>query len=92
MVTLLCPSDSERVALALSTSGIDCSCSVLIPTPTASDWKGGKSCRPKGGTLNLRDFCRQTGGQIYLRPGLLEAVQGFPDTWSELPGWETPST
>lgn len=92
LVTLCSPSESERVALALSASATDCSCSALIPTPTATDWKGGKAIRPKGGTLNLRDFCKQRTGRTYLRPELLEAVQGFPTTWSDAEASETPST
>lgn len=34
--TRCCPSDSEPVAVGLTTSGTGCSCSATVPTPTAS--------------------------------------------------------
>lgn len=38
LATLFCPSDSEPVALGLTTSGTGCSCLPRIPTPTASQF------------------------------------------------------
>lgn len=89
-VTLSCPSDSEPVALGLSISGNGCSCSPRYPTPTASDWKGGKRKRKSGSQVNLRDEFTQTTGWLYLHPEDLEAAQGFPTTWTELGHSETP--
>ncbi len=92
LATLCCPSDSERVALGLSIKGNACSCSVSLPTPVASDWKGGKRKRKKGYQANLRDEFTQTTGWLYLHPEDLEAAMGFPATWSELSGSATRST
>lgn len=91
LVTLCCPSDCERVVLGLSTNGTDCSCSVSAPTPTASDWRGGKRKRKAGTQANLRDVFTQTTGWLYMPPEALEAAQGFPPMWSELPDLATPS-
>ncbi len=90
LVTLCCPSDCERVALGHSTSVTGCSCSASLPTPTASDWKGGKRKQKAGTQANLRDVFTQTTGLLYLHPEDLEAAQGFPATWTELKPLETP--
>jgi hypothetical protein len=91
LVTLCCPLDCERAALGLSTKGIECSCSPSLPTPTASDWRGGKRKRKPGTQANLRDVFTQTTGWLYLHPEDLEVVNGFPATWSELEGSATQS-
>ena len=90
LVTLCCPSDCEPVALGLSIKGNECSCSPSLPTPTASDWKGGKRKRKAGSQVNLRDEFTQRTGWLYLHPEDMEVAAGFPATWSELPDAETP--
>lgn len=92
LVTLSCPSDCEPVALGLSISVTDCSCLPSYPTPTASDWKGGKRKQKAGTQANLRDVFTQATGLLYLHPEDLEAAQGFPITWGELRHSETPSS
>jgi hypothetical protein len=80
-----CPSDSEPVALALTIDGTGCSCSVNMPTPCASEWKGG-TAKPNAKSnrkLLRHHWARQTGNP-YVPCQVLEAVQGFPITWSEL--------
>lgn len=91
LVTLACPSDCERVALALSTSGSECSCSPKWRTPTATDWKGGKRRTKHGTQKNLRDQWTQTFGSLYMPAEALEVAQGFPAGWTELDAAETPS-
>ena len=91
LVTLCCPSDCERAALGLSINGIECSCSPKMPTPVASDWKGGKRKRKPGSQANLRDEFTQRTGWLYLHPEDLEVAQGFPATWSELSESAMPS-
>ena len=85
LVTLCCPSDCEPAALALSIDANECSCSVSYPTPTASDWKGGKVHQAKrdGFSPVFRDWWKATTGLLYPPISVIEAVQGFPDTWSE---------
>lgn len=90
--TLSCPSDSGRVALGRSTKETGCSCSVIIPTPTASDWRGGKRKRKKGSQANLRDVYTQATGLLYGHPEEWEVVAGFPTTWTECEESETQST
>jgi len=92
LVTLCCPLDCERAVLGLSIKGNECSCSPSLPTPTASDWKGGKRKRKQGSQANLRDVFTQATGWLYLHPEDLEVAQGFPPTWSELRESEMPFT
>jgi hypothetical protein len=92
LVTLSCPLGCERVALALSTNGRGCSCSPSLPTPIASDWRGGKRRRKKGSQVNLRDVYTQTTGWLYLPVEAMEAAMGFPITWTECEPSETPSS
>lgn len=87
-----CPSDYERVALGLTTHGIDCSCSPHFRTPTARDWKGmsAKSWRTrlKGDTTpTLPD---QIGGTPH--PEFVEQLMGFPIGWTDLPRLATASS
>lgn len=128
--TWCCPSDSEPVALARTTSGIGCSCLARMPTPTASvfgcadvprmlarrqrckeshgngngfgltfsqwvavklwtptasDWRGstGKGCRRNtlAEQLAVEDG-RHDGKTVYPHPEYVEAVMGFPITWT----------
>lgn len=84
LVTLCCPLDCEPVALGHSTGGNECSCSVSFPTPTATDWRGGKKKRKAGTQANLRDEFTQRTGLLYLHPEDCEAALGLPTTWTEL--------
>lgn len=81
LVTLACPSNYEPVALGLNTKGNECSCWVSYPTPTATDWKGGKA-RKRGMQANLRDLWKEWTGQTYPPPEVSIAVQGFPIMWT----------
>lgn len=92
LVTRCCPSDFGRAALGLSINGTACSCSVSLPTPTASDWRGGKRKRKAGSQANLRDEFTQKTGLLYLHPEDFEAAAGLPTTWTELRPLETVST
>lgn len=66
----------------------------LLPTPTASDHKGG--CLRKNSKKqmsNLKEhvyiFCDQQTHSIYLNPQFLEGLMGFPTGWTELNVSET---
>lgn len=95
LVTLCCPSDCDRVALALTTRESDCSCSPSYPTPTASDWKGSTGKGSRRGTLAER-VAIETGDQadqqptVYPHPDFVEVLMGFPTGWSDLGHSETP--
>lgn len=90
LATLACPSDCEPVALALSIGGKGCSCSPRMPTPTATDWKGGQARPQRGRQLNLRDWWMSRYGQRYLPSAVSLAAQGFPTTWLECEPSATP--
>lgn len=67
----------------------------LIPTPTATDWKGGAAHRFAGGGCYhslLRELVELTPlGRIGpMNPEYLEYVMGFPIGWTELERSETP--
>lgn len=91
LVTLSSPLDFERVALGRSTSVTGCSCSLSWPTPTATDWKGGKARKP-GMQVNFRDVWKEQTGQTYPPPEVSAAVQGFPPMWAKCEESETPSS
>jgi hypothetical protein len=61
----------------------------LLPTPTASDFRGGRT--PEAGAAagrsernNLRDYCRQVFGWTYPKPEFAEWMMGFPRGWTDL--------
>lgn len=85
LITWCCPSDCGRVALGLTIDGIGCSCSPKLKTPCARDWKG----KGRQGSLP-KILWEQFGGSGYPNPAFYEAVQGFPDTWTELDASEMP--
>ena len=92
LVTLCCPSDSERVALGPGTKGSDCSCSVTMPTPTAQAWKGGTTKdhpRANRETTFVHWWARHNG-RPYPSVEVIEAAQGFPPMWTELEDSGTP--
>ena len=78
LVTLCCPSDSGRVALALTTEESGCSCSPHYRTPTARDWKGmsAKSWRTRVAGDKTPTLPDQLGGVPH--PEFVEALMGFP--------------
>jgi hypothetical protein len=65
----------------------------ILPTPTESDFKGGRSDqKPREGhnpmTNNLRDsisFLDKTGKSSQLSPQFVMEMMGFPADWTELP-------
>jgi len=60
----------------------------LLPTVTASDFKGGS---PNGRSWELKHFLRQRFGMRYPPLSLLTDLMGFPDKWCELPTHQKPS-
>lgn len=75
----------QQPMLALRTSE---SASGLLPTPMASDWKGGtSSIRKDTGKQRLdqfRDWCKSIHGLTYPIPEHSEAMMGWPIGWSDL--------
>lgn len=68
-----------------------------VPTPTASDFRGGRTKETsekvgRGPKNNYRDFCRQILGLRYPSPELTEWHMGFPIGWSEVEPLETQSS
>lgn len=66
----------------------------LIPTPTASDWRGGAAKRFSGGGYYrhlLRELieCTPLGRIGPMNPEYLEYLMGFPIGWTELDHSET---
>lgn len=67
----------------------------LLPTPVATDWKGGARRRDGSvSTSNLKEyflrFCDKQIRVIYLQPQFLEQLMGYPIGWTELDASETP--
>jgi hypothetical protein len=72
----------QLVPLVPYTDGTE---SLLLPTPVASDYKGGrKQHRWRKATNSYRDYCRQIWGLIYPNPKLTEIIMGFPAGWTGL--------
>ncbi len=75
----------QQPMLALPTSEKE---SGLLPTPMASDWKGGTaSIRRDTGKQRLdqfRDWCKSIHGLTYPIPEHSEAMMGWPIGWSDL--------
>jgi hypothetical protein len=90
LVTLSCPSESEPVALALTTDESGCCCSVNFPTPCARDWKGmsSKSWRERPRSKGWSTLPDKIGGHPH--PDFVEALMGFPIGYGELRPSETP--
>lgn len=60
----------------------------LLPTPLASDWKG------RWGRTHdnlLKNYLPRRFGGSYPHPSLVEAMMGFPSSWTDLERSETPS-
>ena len=58
----------------------------LLPTPTATDWKGrsGQGFIERHGTRRIPDVLTQTGDSMSVSPYFLEEVMGYPLGWTEL--------
>ena len=57
----------------------------IVPTPTASDGKGGHSPSIKRGhTHNLRDWFMLLYGFLYPPVNVVEYLMGFPAGWTDL--------
>ena len=83
-ITLSSPSDSGRVALALTSGGTGCSCSPNMRAPNARDWKGmsAKSWRERAVGDKTPTLPDQIGGRPH--PEYVEELMGFPKSWSDL--------
>jgi len=57
-----------------------------IPTPTASDWKGGAA---SGRDSELKHYLLRRCGKGYPNPNFLEWLMGWPTGWSALKPLET---
>lgn len=67
----------------------------LLPTPVATDYKGGALRKDSKNQLsNLKEyiylFFKKQTETIYLHPQFLESMMGFPVGWTELSASETP--
>lgn len=67
----------------------------LLPTPVATDWKGG--ARRRDGSLQMSNlpeyllsYCDRQTRCIYEDPRFLEQLMGYPIGWTELDASETP--
>jgi hypothetical protein len=91
MVMLCCPSDSGRVALALTSGETACFCSPNFRAPNARDWKGmsAKSWRERKIGDQTPTLPDQVGGVPH--PEFVEQLLGFPIGWTDLEASETPS-
>jgi len=89
LVIVACPSDSGHVVLALTTSGIDCSCSPRMPTPMSCGWgsQGHKLQIIRAGLD--RKLCN---GNMPIQPSLYEIMIGFPPEWTDCDVLETLSS
>ena len=61
----------------------------LLPTPNATDWKGGSHQR-KNIKSQLRHLITCLTGLPYPNPSAYEPLMGFPTGWTELEDSETP--
>jgi len=75
----------ERTALVVCITEPDFG---WLPTPVATDWKGGCSAiRKDTGRIRMdlmRHYIKNTSGLTYPNPNFLEAVMAFPTGWTEL--------
>lgn len=95
LVTLCCPSDSDPVALGLTTGGIECSCSPQWRTPLASDNRSRGNKHSKSTQRRLREgktitLSMQLDGPP--SPAFLEELMSFPLGWSDARPSATPLT
>lgn len=73
---------------------IEGNASGLLPTPIATDWKGGTTSRRKDNGKERydqwRDYVKLKYGMTYPHPTHSEVRMGFPEGWSELKPLEMP--
>ena len=67
----------------------------LLPTPTASQWRGAARKRYKGsphykGSFTVEALRHSIDCPQYANPDFVEAIMGFPTRWTELKPVETP--
>ena len=76
---------SELISPVTITDEKDCG---LLPTPIATDWKGGTTSKRKdNGKLRFdqwRDFVKLKYGMTYPHPTHSELRMGFPQEWTDL--------
>ena len=58
----------------------------LLPTPTATDYKGrsGQGFIDRHGKRRIPDVLTQTGDNTYLNPQFVEEMMGFPVGWTDV--------
>ena len=81
-------SDGELRALPQLEPYIDESEWRLLPTPTATDYKGGRKLETalknhRGPMNSYRDFCKQILDQAYPNVEQMEGIMGFPKGYTE---------
>lgn len=91
-ITLSAPSDSGRVALALTSGETGCSCLPNTRAPNARDWKGmsARSWRERAVGDKTPTLPDQIGGVPH--PEFVEQLLGFPAGWTDLDHSEMPSS
>lgn len=89
---LCCPLDSGRVALALTTSGIDCSCSPNFPTLTRRDYRHPGNIERQQARRRVTRFSQPLPVFVgySLHPNSCDPFMGFPTGWTVLNPSETP--
>ena len=58
----------------------------MIPTPTATDYKGrsGQGFIDRHGKRRISDVLTQTGDNTYLNPRFVEEMMGYPINWTQV--------
>tara|TARA_R100001443_G_scaffold27558_2_gene40764 strand:- start:11218 stop:12222 length:1005 start_codon:yes stop_codon:yes gene_type:complete len=58
----------------------------LLPTPTATDYKGrsGQGYIDRHGKHRISDVLTQTGDNMYLNPRFVEEMMGYPIDWTQV--------
>ena len=58
----------------------------LLPTPTATDYKGrsGQGFIDRHGKRRISDVLTQTGDNTYLNPRFVEEMMGYPINWTQV--------
>tara|TARA_A100001391_G_scaffold204783_1_gene201745 strand:+ start:386 stop:910 length:525 start_codon:yes stop_codon:yes gene_type:complete len=58
----------------------------LLPTPTATDYKGrsGQGFIDRHGKRRISDVLTQTGDNTYLNPQFVEEMMGYPLNWTQV--------
>tara|TARA_R100001079_G_C4326977_1_gene101482 strand:- start:83 stop:460 length:378 start_codon:yes stop_codon:yes gene_type:complete len=58
----------------------------MLPTPTATDYKGrsGQGFIDRHGKRRISDVLTQTGDNTYLNPRFVEEMMGYPLNWTQV--------